>query len=64
MAKEYRTKNMEVRPSVLDNMWFWRVFRAPDNQTTELAANWTNTKAQAIRDARNFIKNNQNAVYA
>ena len=42
--------------------FFWYV--AKDKYGASLAHGYTDTEEQAVRNARNFIKNNQNAVYA
>ena len=61
MSKVYRTRNMCVSPSVSQpGKWFWDVFTSGN---LWLECGFTDTKSQAIRNARNFIKNNQNAVY-
>lgn len=44
--------------------FFWHVIKSgADRWSASLAHGYADTEDQAVRNARNFIRNNQNAVY-
>ena len=55
------TKEMWVDESVsYPGQFYWSVY---SSTSVVLATGYTSSKDQAIRNARNFIRHNQNAVY-
>jgi hypothetical protein len=64
-------ENYLVMPSVMayedqDKQFFYAVWRNPESDTEGreyLITGWSVTFDHAIRAVRNFMKNNQNAIY-
>ena len=55
------TRNMYIQPSIArSGQFYWQV---SDYYGKTLADGYTSSEDQAVRNARNFIRHNQNAVY-
>jgi hypothetical protein len=73
MSRKYEkfAENYLVTPSLMasaetDTQFFYAVWRNPSSDTEDrkyLTTGWSATFDHAFRAVRNFMKNNQNAIY-